>query len=71
MNIHEDKSEMLADVSSPVGMAMPSSLAQPAPFAVTTMQTPDQQQALARSNYPRHAWGDVRNLSPMRRGHGY
>lgn len=45
--------------------------AQERPFAVGTMQTVEQQRSVLRSNWPRHDWGDVQNLRPVRRGHGY
>ncbi len=71
MNIFESKDTMLPDAAGPSDYGISAAPAANAPFGVGTIQTPDQQLAVGRSNYPRHGWGDVRNLSPMRRGHGY
>jgi hypothetical protein len=71
MNIHQDKTEMLPDTAGPADYGIAAAPAGNAPFAVRTIQTPDQQRLVSASNYPRHGWGDVRNLAPMRRGHGY
>ena len=70
-SIFEDKSMMVPDSAGPSDYGISRASSSNAPFGVATVQTPDQQRAVVMSNYPRHGWGDVRNLRNVRRGHGY